>query len=139
MFDADGVLLTSVASVTSAPGDWDVCSIANAPSLVRNKATGQEKRRRSGVVVEAVKIGPRSSARGEPMVISPEESRAARRLLRWSQQHVATRLQVSDETVRRFEIRERLPWGLDLTQLRRLYEEAGVEFAEDGPKLKRGR
>jgi DNA-binding transcriptional regulator YiaG len=76
---------------------------------------------------------------GEPMVISPEESRAARRLLRWSQQHVATRLQVSDETVRRFEIRERLPWGLDLTQLRRLYEEAGVEFAEDGPKLKRGR
>jgi transcriptional regulator with XRE-family HTH domain len=76
---------------------------------------------------------------GEPMAISPEESKAARKLLRWSQQHVATRLQVSEQTVRRFEIGERLPWSLDLTQLRRLYEEAGVEFTQGGPKLKRGR
>jgi transcriptional regulator with XRE-family HTH domain len=76
---------------------------------------------------------------GEPMAISPEESKTARKLLRWTQQHVAIRLQVSEQTIRRFEIRARLPWSLDLTQLRRLYEEAGVEFTQHGPKLKRGR
>jgi transcriptional regulator with XRE-family HTH domain len=76
---------------------------------------------------------------GEPMVISPGDSKAARKLLRWSQRHVAARLQVSELTVRRFEARERMPRSLDLTQLHRLYEEAGVELTQDGPKLKRGR
>jgi hypothetical protein len=36
---------------------------------------------------------------GQPMVIWPEESKAAHKLLRWSQQHVAARLQVSALTV----------------------------------------
>jgi transcriptional regulator with XRE-family HTH domain len=59
-------------------------------------------------------------------------------LLGSSQGYVATRLRVAKQAIRKFERRERLPWTLDLTELRRLFETAGVEFngAEAGVKLK---
>jgi transcriptional regulator with XRE-family HTH domain len=70
--------------------------------------------------------------------ITPAECKAARKLLGWSQDHVATKLRIGKQAVRKFESRERLPWTLDLGKLQRLFEAAGVEFAdgEDGVKLK---
>jgi transcriptional regulator with XRE-family HTH domain len=50
---------------------------------------------------------------------------------------LAEKMQLSKGAIRDFESRTRLPWTLDLTWLQRVFEEAGVEFAddEDGVRL----
>jgi transcriptional regulator with XRE-family HTH domain len=73
-------------------------------------------------------------------MITPDECKEARRLLGWSQQALADRLGLSKETIGTFERGARLPWALDQTELRRVFEAARIEFtngAADGVKLKR--
>jgi transcriptional regulator with XRE-family HTH domain len=69
--------------------------------------------------------------------VTPAECKVARKLLGWSQDHVATKLRVGKQAIRKFESRERLPWT-DLAELQRLFEAVGVEFDGDeaGVKLK---
>jgi ribosome-binding protein aMBF1 (putative translation factor) len=46
------------------------------------------------------------------------ECKAARKLLGWSQRHVAAKLLLNSSVIGKFETRERLPWSLNLKDLR---------------------
>jgi ribosome-binding protein aMBF1 (putative translation factor) len=66
--------------------------------------------------------------------MSPEQSRAARGWLGWSQDELAKRSRVSLSTVRDFEKGRHLPIPATLTAMRRSIEIAGIRFIdnEDG-------
>ena len=62
------------------------------------------------------------------MVIIPELCRAARGLLGWSQQDLASRAQVSRKTVAEFELKQVHPHSRTLRDIAAALESAGVEF-----------
>lgn len=66
--------------------------------------------------------------------MSPEQSRAARGWLGWSQSELARRAHVSLSTVRDFELGQRTPIANNITAIRRAIEDAGVRlvFDQDG-------
>jgi transcriptional regulator with XRE-family HTH domain len=67
-------------------------------------------------------------------MLSPEQSRAARGWLDWSQQDLADRSNVSLSTVRDFEKGRRTPIANNLEAMARALEKAGMEltFGPDG-------
>ncbi|NPU09705.1 MULTISPECIES: multiprotein-bridging factor 1 family protein [Bradyrhizobium] len=65
--------------------------------------------------------------------MTPDQSRAARGLLDWSQAELAARSNLSESTIRDFEKGRRLPAINNLAAIRRALEAAGVEFI-DGDK-----
>lgn len=65
--------------------------------------------------------------------ITPEQCRAARALLAWSQDDLSAKSRVSKTTLALFEIGERDPYARTLAALRKSFERAGVVFiAENG-------
>ena len=66
-----------------------------------------------------------------PLVLSPEQSRAARAWLGWSQLELAKRANVSLRTVQAFEKGGREPMTNNLVTLRRVLEDAGIELVFD--------
>jgi ribosome-binding protein aMBF1 (putative translation factor) len=72
------------------------------------------------------------------MSITPAECKAARKLLGWSQEHLATRLLIGQDTIGDFERRKSRSRLIHLRKLRAIFEAAGVEFndGEPGVKLK---
>ena len=64
-------------------------------------------------------------------MLSPEQSRAARGWLGWSQAELAKRANVSLSTVRDFETGRHMPIGNNLAALRRAFEAAGVTMLAD--------
>jgi transcriptional regulator with XRE-family HTH domain len=67
--------------------------------------------------------------------MSPEQCRAARAWLDWTQQELARRAGVGLSTVRDFEKGERTPIPNNLAAIRRVIEEAGVRLTfESGGK-----
>jgi transcriptional regulator with XRE-family HTH domain len=65
--------------------------------------------------------------------ITPEQARAARALLDWSQAEASGRAKMTPKTLRDFERGERTPRTNTLDRLRAALEKAGVEFiAENG-------
>jgi transcriptional regulator with XRE-family HTH domain len=72
--------------------------------------------------------------------VSPEQSRAARALLSWSQIKLAKRARLSESTIRNFEKRRFTPAPRNLAAIRAALERAGVEFTNGdrpGVRLKR--
>jgi transcriptional regulator with XRE-family HTH domain len=72
--------------------------------------------------------------------MNPDQSRAARGLLDWSQAELAARSNLSESTVRDFEKGRRVPSINNLAAIRRALEAAGVEFIDGdqpGVRLKR--
>jgi predicted transcriptional regulator len=68
-----------------------------------------------------------------PRMITPEQSRAARGLLAWSQQELANKAGVGIVTVHQLETGTSQPRRATLDVIRRAFESAGVEFIdEDG-------
>jgi DNA-binding transcriptional regulator YiaG len=63
--------------------------------------------------------------------MSPEQCRAARGWLKWSQQDLADRSNVGWSTVRDFEAGRRQPIGNNLTAMRRAFEAAGITMVFD--------
>jgi DNA-binding transcriptional regulator YiaG len=63
-------------------------------------------------------------------MVSPEQSRAARGWLDWSQEELAKRANVSLSTVRDFEKRRRQPIGNNLDALKRAFEAEGVDLSD---------
>ena len=59
-------------------------------------------------------------------MLAPEQSRAARGWLDWSQEELAKRANVSLSTVRDFEKGRRVPIGNNLQAIRRAIEDAGI-------------
>lgn len=65
--------------------------------------------------------------------ITPEQARAARGLLDWSQADASDRAKITPKTLRDFETGQRAPRADTLERLRAAFEKAGVEFiAENG-------
>jgi len=70
-------------------------------------------------------------------MLAPEQSRAARAWLEWSQEELATRANVSLSTVRDFEKGRRVPIKNNLEAICRVLEAAGASFingADGSPK-----
>lgn len=65
-------------------------------------------------------------------MITATQCRAARALLRWKQSDLADRCEVSVTTIRMFEVEARSPHGSTLRILRNTFEEAGIEFIDEG-------
>lgn len=64
--------------------------------------------------------------------ITPEQSRAARGLLDWSQTMLAAHSNLSESTVRDFEKGRRIPGPNNLAAIRTALEAAGVVFLDSG-------
>jgi transcriptional regulator with XRE-family HTH domain len=72
--------------------------------------------------------------------MTPDQSRAARGLLDWSQAELAAQSNLSESTVRDFEKGRRVPSINNLAAIRRALEAAGVAFIDGnqpGVKLTR--
>jgi transcriptional regulator with XRE-family HTH domain len=72
-------------------------------------------------------------------MIEPSQCRAARGLLNWTQDDLATAAGIGIVTVRNFENEKSVPIRATLDVIRRAFEKAGVEFTngdEPGLKLK---
>lgn len=67
-------------------------------------------------------------------MVSPEQCRAARAWLSWSQDELAQRASVGISTVKDFETGKRTPMRNNLDALRRTLEAAGVKFIFDGER-----
>jgi DNA-binding transcriptional regulator YiaG len=66
------------------------------------------------------------------MHIGPEQSRAARGLIEWSQTELATKSNLSESTIRDFEKGRRIPSTNNLSAIRIAFEAAGVMFLASG-------
>jgi transcriptional regulator with XRE-family HTH domain len=62
--------------------------------------------------------------------MTPDQSRAARGLLDWSQAELAARSNLSESTIRDFEKGRRVPSINNLAAIRRALQAAGVEFID---------
>jgi ribosome-binding protein aMBF1 (putative translation factor) len=62
--------------------------------------------------------------------MSPEQSRAARAWLDWSQEELAAKASVSQSTVRDYEKGRRVPIANNLTAMRAALEAAGIAFVD---------
>ncbi|WP_315785456.1 helix-turn-helix transcriptional regulator [Bradyrhizobium sp. SZCCHNPS1003] len=62
--------------------------------------------------------------------MTPDQSRAARGLLDWSQAELAARSNLSESTIRDFEKGRRIPSINNLAAVRRALEGAGVQFID---------
>jgi len=76
-------------------------------------------------------------------MITPEQCRAARGLLDWSQQELANEAAVGIVTVRQLEAAVHSPRRSTLNVIRLAFEKAGVEFIDEngggpGVRLKKG-
>lgn len=65
-------------------------------------------------------------------MLAPEQSRAARGWLNWTQEELAKRSNVSLSTVRDFEKGRRMPVRNNLLAIRHSLEQSGVAFSFDG-------
>jgi predicted transcriptional regulator len=62
------------------------------------------------------------------LAILPEQCRAARALLDWSQQDLARRAKVARKTVADFELRQVTPYARTLRDVVEAFESAGISF-----------
>jgi len=70
--------------------------------------------------------------------MSPEQSRAARAWLGWSQQDLAKRASVGLSTIKDYENGNRTPIANNLAAIQRALEEAGVELVNDAKGKPKG-
>jgi transcriptional regulator with XRE-family HTH domain len=63
--------------------------------------------------------------------IAPEQCRAARALLAWSQDDLADKAKIAKKTLQLFELGQREPYARTLDLLRHALEAAGVEFIDE--------
>lgn len=74
------------------------------------------------------------------MTIIPEQCRAARALLNWSQTDLAEAAEVGQSTVAKFEHGARIPHATNLAAIQAALEAAGITFLNDenpaGPGLR---
>jgi transcriptional regulator with XRE-family HTH domain len=70
------------------------------------------------------------------MTITGAQVKAARELLRWTQDRLAVETRVSPTAISNFETDRRRPSALSVSTLRRTLEAAGVEFIDGEPGVR---
>lgn len=70
-----------------------------------------------------------------PVLMQPEQCRAARAWLGWTQEELARRSVVGLSTIKDFEMAKRQPLTAIRMQLQRTFEAAGVEFLGDSIRV----
>jgi transcriptional regulator with XRE-family HTH domain len=73
------------------------------------------------------------------MSISPDQVKTARRLLGWSVPVLAGKSGLSVATISNFEKGTRRPSVLNVTTIRKIFEDAGIEFGVEEPGANYGR
>lgn len=68
-------------------------------------------------------------------IITPEQCRAARAFLNWSQELLAQKVRVIKTTIGDFERRKTTPYKKTLEDIRTSFEEAGISFEESEDKF----
>ena len=72
------------------------------------------------------------------MIFLPEQCRAGRAILGWSQMELGTKSGVASKTIADFEAGKRTPFSNNLSAIQRALETAGLEFTNGGePGVKR--
>lgn len=71
-------------------------------------------------------------------MLSPEQCRAARAWLNWSQDELARRAQVGLSTLKDFETGKRVPVRHNLAAIRAALEASGMEFTSDSEEAAAG-
>ncbi len=67
----------------------------------------------------------------EASSLAPEQCRAARALLAWSQDELAAKAAVAKKTLQLFEVGNRQPYARTLAALQATLEKAGIEFIHE--------
>jgi transcriptional regulator with XRE-family HTH domain len=81
--------------------------------------------------------GALGEASESEMSISPDQAKTARRLLGWTVSVLGGKSGLSATTVSHFENGERRPSALNVSKIRKAFEDAGVEFVgEAGARMK---
>ena len=70
------------------------------------------------------------------MTITGQQVKAARQLLRWTQDTLAAQVRISPTTIGHFENGKRPPSMLMISTIQRALERAGVEFVDGEPGVK---
>jgi predicted transcriptional regulator len=71
-------------------------------------------------------------------MLTPDQLRAARALVKWSREDLATKSGVATVTIKGFELLGADSKISTLSKLRRALEDAGVEFIDDGYRSEDG-
>lgn len=79
-------------------------------------------------MLSTIIVGLRENSCYKPFMITPEQSRAARGWLEWSQEDLAKRANTSLSTIRDFEKGRRSPIKNNLEAIRLSFEVMGVSF-----------
>jgi ribosome-binding protein aMBF1 (putative translation factor) len=79
----------------------------------------------------STKFGDRDKKSSPARTLTPEQSRAARGWLGWSQTELGNRAKVSLSTVRDFETRQRTPIANNIEAMQRALEAAGIRLLFD--------
>jgi hypothetical protein len=66
------------------------------------------------------------------LILSPDQCRIARAILRWSTPHLASIAGLDRITIARFETRKQKSKPETQSRLREVFEQAGIEFGEEG-------
>jgi len=61
-------------------------------------------------------------------MITAEQCRAARALLKWTQRQVAEKTDLALSTIKDFEAERRIPHASNLAEIERIFTWAGIEF-----------
>lgn len=69
------------------------------------------------------------------MLLSPQQCKAARALLDWSQGDLARKSRVSPSTLANFEAGKRIPYDRTLADIVEAFTSEGIEFVSNPPKL----
>ena len=72
------------------------------------------------------------------MLLTPEQCRAARALVGWSQDELSAASSAAKATIANFELGSRKPYARTLRDLREALEAAGVRFMAEGEQVPGG-
>ena len=116
------------------------CGLLRSAFEFRRRRIHRRERRRGGrEVAQRGRIGRTAYAEtvrsegvpaweGSGMTLTPDQVKAGRELAGWSRLKLAARVNVCDQTIRRYERGEAAAATLDLMMVRQILELAGVEF-----------
>lgn len=69
------------------------------------------------------------------MLLSPQQCKAARALLDWSQGDLARKSKVSPSTLANFEAGKRIPYDRTLADIVEAFTNEGIEFVSNHPRI----